>query len=192
MVEVTIGAVDDKERLLQTLVLGFAADPVARWVTPRACDYLKDRTASFDAFGGKAFAHGSAFVANDGEALALWLPPGIEPDGERMFAILAGILPPARLAELGEFFGQVEQYHPNEPYWYLPVLAADPAHQGKGLGTALMRAALERVDADGTAAFLETGTPRNVEFYKRFGFEALGEVSMPGSPTLTPMLRRAR
>ena len=36
MATITIGKPADKARLLHTLVLGFSADPVARWASPDA------------------------------------------------------------------------------------------------------------------------------------------------------------
>lgn len=192
MAKVTLGRAEHKPRLLQTIVLGFAADPIARWATPDPGVYLDGRDEFFDAFGGAAFDHGSAFVADDGAAVALWLPPGVDPDGERMFALVAAQTPEERMEEMGEFFAQQEEFHPNEPHWYLPVIAADPPRQGRGLGAALMEAALARVDRDGLPAYLESSNPRNIPFYERFGFEAVGEIRTATSPVMTPMLRPAR
>src|SRR3990170_7830427 len=98
MAKITIGKPEDKARLLQTLVLGFSADPMARWASPDAALYLDRRVEFFDAFGGAAFDHGTAFVAHDGAAVATWLPPGVAPDGERMSAILAEQTPESRRA----------------------------------------------------------------------------------------------
>ena len=35
-----------------------------------------------DAFGGKAFEHGSAYCVDDFSGAVHWLPPGIGPDSE--------------------------------------------------------------------------------------------------------------
>ena len=88
MATITIGQPADRARLLHTLVLGFSADPVARWASPDASTYMDRRHEFFGAFGGAAFEHGPAFVADDGAAVATWLPPGVEPDGEVMAAIM--------------------------------------------------------------------------------------------------------
>lgn len=192
MAEITIASPQDRARLIHTLVLGFAADPVARWASPTVAEYLNRREEFFDAFGGAAFDHGTAFVANGGEALALWLPPGVEPDGERLFAIAEATTPPARFEEQGGFFAQMDDFHPKEPHWYLPLIAVDPVHQGKGLGTALMQAALARVDEDRLPAYLESSALGNVPFYEHLGFEKMGEIQSGSSPVMTPMLRPAR
>jgi hypothetical protein len=39
---------------------------------------------------------------------------------------------------------------------------------------------------------LESSTPRNVPFYRRFGFESIGEIKTETSPVLTPMVRPGR
>jgi ribosomal protein S18 acetylase RimI-like enzyme len=83
-------------------------------------------------------------------------------------------------------------YHPSEPHWYLPLIGVDPFQQGSGLGSALMRHALARCDSEGKPAFLESSNPKNVPLYERHGFEVLGRIQAGASPTLFPMLRKAR
>lgn len=192
MARITIGKPEDKARLLQTIVLGFSADPMARWASPDPAVYLDRRDEFFDAMGGAAFDHGTAFVADDGAAVATWLPPGVAADGDRMSAIMAEQTPESRMGEMNALFAKMEEFHLNEPHWYLPLIAADPARQGCGLGTALMEAAIARIDADGSPAYLESSNPRNIPLYERFGFERIGEIKTETSPVLTPMLRPAR
>jgi GNAT superfamily N-acetyltransferase len=50
-----------------------------------------------------------------------------------------------------------------------------PAWQGRGYGTALLRPVLERCDADGVPAYLESSTPRGRALYDRNGFEVVEE-----------------
>jgi RimJ/RimL family protein N-acetyltransferase len=51
---------------------------------------------------------------------------------------------------------------------------------------------VERIDAEGLPAYLESSNPRNISLYQRFGFEAIGEIRAGGSPPVVPMLRKAR
>jgi ribosomal protein S18 acetylase RimI-like enzyme len=120
----------------------------------------------------------------------MWLPPGVEPDGERLGALAIANAPPDRVADLGAVMEEMGRFHPHEPHWYLPLIGVDPALQGRGIGAALMRHALARCDADGMPAYLESSNPRNITLYRRHGFEPLGAIQRGGSPTLVPMLRK--
>ena len=53
------------------------------------------------------------------------------------------------------------------PHWYLVLIGVDPARQGRGLGSLLLRAGLARVDQDGVECRLFTDQPRNVPLYQR-------------------------
>ncbi|MEZ5552883.1 MAG: GNAT family N-acetyltransferase [Pseudomonadales bacterium] len=190
--EVRVAMPEEKARLISTLVLGFASDPLARWVVGQAHDYLTAIAEFFELFGGKAFEHDSAYVANDGQAVALWLPPGVEPDGESMAALMTRTTSPDRLDDLFSIFAGMDSYHPHEDCWYLPLIAADPNNLGLGLGSALMKHALARCDAEGLPAYLESSNERNVSLYEKFGFEVMGEIQHGTSPVVRPMYRERR
>jgi hypothetical protein len=74
---------------VSTIVLGFAADPMARWVWPYSSEYLRIMPQFVNAFGGRAFEHGTAYITEEARAAALWLPPGVEPDEAAMGAVTA-------------------------------------------------------------------------------------------------------
>ena len=91
-----------------------------------------------------------------------------------------------------EAFGEVSRHHPREPpHWYLSLLGVDRARQHEGVGTALVQAVLERCDAEGTPAWLETATATNVGFYERLGFVTETEFTVVGV-TFWGMLRTPR
>lgn len=189
---IRIGTERDRQAVIDVITLGFATDPMARWSLPTAALYLAVMPELIDAFGAKAFELGSAYCADDLSGAALWLPPGVEPDNERLAALIARHAPAAVQDDAGRVFEQMAAYHPHEPHWYLPVIAVDPARQGQGLGGALLARALERCDADHLPAYLESSNPRNIALYQRHGFEILGRIQVGSSPTLTPMLRASR
>ena len=68
--------------------------------------------------------------------------------------------------------------------------AADPAHLGKGLGTALLAACLKKCDDDGRPAYLESTNAANLSLYRRFGFEQIGLIEADHAPPQFPMFRR--
>jgi len=192
MAEIRVGAPADEAAAVAVVVLAFVDDPLARWSWPDPAQYLAHFPAFVRAFGGKAFTHGSAFLAERNAGAALWLPPGVDPDGEAMMALLERTTPPALQGDIAALLEQMERYHPSEPHWYLPLIGVDPARQGRGVGAALMRHALAACDREGLAAYLESTNPKNVPLYERHGFELLGTIESVSSPPLFPMLRKAR
>ena len=77
-----------KRRATSVLVLAFAGDPMTRWVWRDPATYLGVFPEFASAFGGRAFDHGSAFIAEDSAGAALWLPPGVEPDEAALGALI--------------------------------------------------------------------------------------------------------
>jgi GNAT superfamily N-acetyltransferase len=185
-------AAADQAAAIETIVLAFAADPVARWVWPRADTYLAAMPRLVRAFGGRGFAHSSAICTGDGAGAALWLPPGIHPDDDALGEVITSTVAENLRDDALSTFEQMAGFHPREPHWYLPLIGVDPARQGDGLGDALMAYALQRCDRDRAPAYLESTNPRNISLYRRHGFEPLGTVQAGSSPTLVPMLRRPR
>jgi ribosomal protein S18 acetylase RimI-like enzyme len=191
-VPIRVATRDDEAAVIDVITLAFAADPMARWATPDPVRYLGGMPAVVRAFGGNGFEHGSVHVAADGGGAAMWLPPGVEPDGETLGALVMENAPAERQADLSAVLERMGATHPHEPHWYLPLIGVDPARQGQGIGAALLRHALARVDADGLPAYLESSNPRNIELYRRHGFEPIGTIQAGASPTIVPMLRPAR
>ncbi len=186
-------AESDAEALFATLTLAFSGDPPTRWLFPRADVYLKHYAAFARAFGGAAFAAGTALMTGDGAAAALWLAPGSTVDSEAMGEVIGAAFA-ARGAAAGDntIGEQLAAFHPKEAHWYLPLIGVDPARQGAGLGSALLRAGLALCDAQRLPAYLESSNRKNIPLYERFGFEVQGCIQPGDFPGLWPMSRAAR
>lgn len=183
---------EDEAAAVATIALAFAADPMARWTWPEPRQFLDAMPTMVSAFAGGAFAHGGAFCTPAYVGAALWLPPGVHPDEQRMSALMDSTAAPSARPDLPALFEQMAAYHPDEPHWYLPLIGVDPACQGKGHGEALMSHATERFDRERLPAYLESSNPRNIPLYRRHGFEVLGTIQSGSSPPVVPMLRRPR
>lgn len=180
------------EAAFATIVLAFVGDPAARWCWPQPDDFLRNMPLAARAFGGKAFALGTAFGIGRLAGAALWLPPGVSSDEEALDRLIQRTAPAATLQDAAGVFEQMASFHPREPHWYLPLIGVDPARQGQRLGDQLMTYALARCDSDQLPAYLESSNPRNLPFYRRHGFEELGKIQVGASPTIVPMLRKPR
>ncbi len=177
--------------VMDALLLAFATDASVRYLFPTATSYLANFRRLAAAMAGRAVTSGTAWTAGGG-ATALWLAPGRSPDAEALGALVFETAPPERLGVLAEFGQLMDQYHPKEPHWYLPLIGVDPSRQGQGLGAALLKEGLRRCDADGLPAYLESSSPRNVPLYERHGFEVTGLIKPGDHPGVIPMYRPAR
>lgn len=192
MASVKAMKVSEQDAAVGTVILAFASDPMTRWSWPGQRQYLTTMPQFVPAFGGKAFAAGSAYCTDDYAGVALWLPPGTEADMDPLVQLVQTTFPPSQLEHAFAIFEEMGKYHPDEPHWYLPLIGVDPVHQGKGHGDALMAHALARIDQDGALAYLESSNPRNISLYRRHGFEPLGTIQAGSSPPVVPMLRKPR
>jgi GNAT superfamily N-acetyltransferase len=140
-----------------------------------------------------ALPHASVWTTTDRDASAIWKPPGrwrvggrelVKQMPQAVSSLRLGL--PRALAVLAT----IEKKHPTEPHWYLAVLGTEPAAQGKGRGSAVIRPVLDRCDADGIPAYLESSKEANIPFYERHGFRVTEEVGFPrGGPSVWLMWR---
>jgi ribosomal protein S18 acetylase RimI-like enzyme len=182
----------ERERAIGTLVLAFSGDPFVRWIYPEASQYLRHFPEALGAFGGVAFGHGGVWRLGDFAAVALWLPPGVEPGSEATVALFQATVDSHKFDDLLSVFGQMEAVHPATPHWYLPWFGVDCALQGQGFGSRLIAPCLEMVDREHLPAYLDSTNPRNVSFYERQGFEVTGRWQAGSSPPIISMLRQPR
>jgi ribosomal protein S18 acetylase RimI-like enzyme len=191
-VDVHAASLTERQAVVGVITLAFANDPMARWAFPDPKTYLAAMPEVADAFGGAAFEHRTAHLIGAGRGAALWLPPGVHPDFDRLEELTEQHAAKDRLDDMMRVFEEMDGFHPSEPCWYLAMIGVDPAHQGQGYGSMLLRYALERCDREGIPAYLESSNSRNISLYERHGFEIIGAIQEGTSPTLVPMLRRPR
>jgi GNAT superfamily N-acetyltransferase len=187
----------DLAGVADALADAFWDDPVMSWIL-REEGSRSRRLARL--FGVQLRGHylplGTVWTTTDHAGGALWAPPGhaILPAG----AILRHL--PEMLRALGRHavravrtLDHVERQHPKEPHWYLGVLGTRTAAQGRGIGSGLLLPVLDRCDAEGIPAYLESSKHSNIAFYRRHGFEVTGEIALPfGGPSVWPMWRDPR
>ncbi len=195
MPDVRPATLDDVDLLARIAAAGFYDDPVLSWVfrddgrrrdqleflmQGLARDMLPDR--------------GSVYLADSASA-AFWRDPSFEhgrttadrvgePEGESPVPFA-----PDELERLGILGQLMMANHPHEPHWYLNVVSTFPERQGRGLGAAVLQPVLERCDADGVRAYLESSNPRNLSLYRRQGFVDAGVLNLPDGPGLIQMWR---
>lgn len=189
----------DRPRLAATMARAFEQDPVMAWFFPNPATRRSRLERFFHhlVLGGPFGQTDEVYATDDGDAVAVWTPPGrwrIGPLAQlrmlpRIVSIVTPRWAPSRLAG----FNGMERQHPESPeHWYLSTLATDPDRQGHGLGSALLHDRLARLDADGVPAYLESTRAENLPLYERHGFEVTGTFDLPKGPRLWLMWRDPR
>lgn len=179
----------DRQRGVACLTLAFSADPVMRWLYPDPHRYATYWPSVAEAYGGRAFDHGTAWGFEGSRAVVLWLQHGVEPDGEGVLKILGGSVDGQKFQDISGVFARVDELHPTFEHWYLPLIGVDPVAQGQGLGSALLRHGLAACDRAGLPAYLHATSPRNRNLYARHGFNVLKVIEAGSAPPHWAMLR---
>jgi hypothetical protein len=110
-----ISVVTDDSRAISSVVLGFSADPVIRWLYPEPQEFLTNFPALTQLFGGGAFEHNSAYHIQNHVGAALWLPPDVHPDEEGLTKLFQESFDGTQLEEIFSLFEQMDDFHPDEP-----------------------------------------------------------------------------
>jgi len=194
MTEVKDGSPADIDSIADALVSAFHDDPVMLHIFNKDKGRDKKTRALFVSESKRAMSRGALHTTAGAPAqgAAIWMAPdkwktgGLELLGQIPLMFALGLTNGPRAVGV---LSKMEKVHPKEPHWYLAVLGTATAHQGKGVGSALMQPVLEKCDADGIPAYLESSKESNIPFYKRHGFEVTGEVTIKNGPTLWPMWR---
>jgi len=187
----------DVVEVVQTLTDAFAVDPHLDWFMR---DDARRDQVRLDFFrllvSALAVTQGRIDRPVGGGAAAVWMP--FEALGPiplatelRIVPMLLGTTGLKRFGRLMALRADMDRHHPmDRPHAYLQFLGVSPAAQGRGIGSALLRAAGARLDAANMPAYLETGTTRNVALYERHGFKVLStHTARADAPTMWSMWR---
>jgi ribosomal protein S18 acetylase RimI-like enzyme len=190
----------DLDAVTEDIAAAFADYPMSRWVLPEGGRHA---AACFKLFSilvrQIGYPLGEVYRPSMGGAAAVWIPS--EKLGSssfiremRMRLEMLAATGLSRFSRLAALNRAMERHHPkNMPHSYLFLLGVHPRLQGMGIGSRLLKAGLERVDAQARAAFLETSDETAIPLYKRFGFEITDVYDVrPGSPPSWAMWRPAR
>ncbi|MQS34988.1 GNAT family N-acetyltransferase [Streptomyces katsurahamanus] len=184
----------DRETVAELLDRAFRDDPVSAWVLSGGQRRHEAHRPLMEAFLDIVLAAGRVDLMADGSAAALWLsvPDGGPRDDDGSVGRLVTAVDPGneRIGILGRLTGEA---HPKRAHEYLWFIAVDPARQGEGLGTELLRTALAHGDREGVPAYLEASSSRSRDLYRRLGFTVVEPlITLPDGPVIWPMWREPR
>ena len=173
------------------MAAAFVDDPAWSWLMPFADRQQRQRLFFETELRYLVPDRREVWTTEDGSAAALWAAPGrwsvpmgtVLREAPPMLRVFGRRLPLAL-----RYLMRVERLHPTKPpHWYLEIIGTEPAQQGRGLGSALMRPVLALCDRDWLGAYLEASSERSRALYERHGFRVVERFNMPGGG---PEIRR--
>ncbi len=193
---VRVAGAADVDAVVATITTAFFHDPLWGPAFPDATRRHAQASAFWRFLVTASLRHGWTLVTPDVEAAAVWIPPGAVEltAGEEaaLETLLEDTVGRPVADDIHKLFEIFEAAHPHEPHFYLSLLGTHDAHRGKGLGMALLRESLARIDEAGYPAYLESSNPANDARYASVGFVPHARITAPTGHTMTTMWRPAR
>jgi GNAT superfamily N-acetyltransferase len=181
----------ERARVAATVAAAFAEDP--GWAFIFGEEYERLVTHFVGVLFDVRIATHNVWVTNDLAAVAMWDSPGKSEaapgHAENAWTRYRTIAGEDAFERLVTYNKAVVAASPEDPHWYLGVLATHPQRQRQGLATAVLAPILDEADRLGLACCLETSTVDNRRFYERRGFTQATDILLPGGPP-TWWLRR--
>ena len=170
---------EDIDGIADLIGHAFVHMPIIRFLVPdesRRLQVSRDwyRLYIAHAIGGA----GQVVTTEDSSAAAVWFDrtsEASEPeDYQKRLADIAG----EDLPRFEELDREMETHHPSEPHWHLLFLAVRPDRWSQGLGSALMEHTHTRLDAEGTAGYLEATSKQNRRLYQRHRYQDMNPATL--------------
>jgi GNAT superfamily N-acetyltransferase len=176
----------------------FAPLEVAEWLVPDPDERVDVLAAQSAIPVEETFVQGDVLLGSHGSAgsagihaVAVWCqeltgPHSLPEDYDARLEKACGVHLD-RFRRLDDAFAE---HHPaSYPHHCLTYLATLPEHQGRGLGSALLRHTHRQLDIAGVPAFLIASNARTRDLYTRHGYERFGRLDLPGDLRMWPMWR---
>jgi ribosomal protein S18 acetylase RimI-like enzyme len=189
---------DQQRAAALTLAEAFTTDPLLEILAPDPARRGKLGRGMMGVLVAYGMRYGHVWANDDASAVAIWLHPESGP--MKMPRMLrAGmwrapfILGLDGMGRMSKAMSATEEFHKRVegPHWYLMTVGTRTARQGQGFGSTLVELGTSRADQAGVPCYLETGTDSNIAFYRKRGFEVIGQADLYGY-TLTGMVRPPR
>jgi GNAT superfamily N-acetyltransferase len=142
---------------------------------------ITDEFADNEEHGRRALARYFDYSMSEGAQmgrLVVWPDPSVGATGGDAYRRIIDFMRPRALAAVAE------------SAWYLSIVGVAPSAQGRGIGTRLIEPTLAEADDAGVECYLETFDRRNLNFYQRLGFSAVGSHAEPVTGATYTILRR--
>jgi GNAT superfamily N-acetyltransferase len=191
----------EEPAVIASLGRAFYDDPLFGYFVPNLLHQTKGLLGFMSGAVKDAVPFGEVWVAHTTgkvAAAAVWLPPNAYPRSTKrevmtnVRAVPAFARARGRILDSMKLLAAVDKAHKDVggPHYYLAVLGSDPSFQRVGAGSAVLAPVLERCDAEGLPAYLETQKEDNLAYYARHRFELVRKLDNPPCPPVWTLLRQ--
>lgn len=189
--KITTASCSDIDEAVGCLATAFAQDPITGFLLQTRQGYRERVTQFFSLLMRARIELGMpVFVARGAQGIGgatmgystarpAW-SAGLSEEWTRFEKAIPGMAD-----RMAIYDGVADQFKPSAPHYYLGVIGTDPASQGSGIGTQLLKSFCDVSASDplSSGVYLETAQASNLRFYERAGFEETGRGSL-GDATL--------
>ncbi|PCG83548.1 GNAT family N-acetyltransferase [Streptomyces sp. WZ.A104] len=183
---------DETRTVAEALAAGFFDDPVIGWAWTEPERRRRILPDFFELWVAGCMRYHEVYTTDDLAGAALWMPPHVQQafdDNAEAFASDVERVAQEFAPAVMELLTLLDDNHPRESHYYLPIMAARPEHQGHGIGSALLTTLLEQCDREALPAYLEATSALNQSLYARHGFHTVRELPLPDGSALRAMWR---
>jgi len=193
MIIVSQSNLSDAPTVTNVIAEAFSTDPTWTWAFPN----LSARKTFWALQVKNALRYPYVLTTKKFEAVSVWIPPNgteLSPEDEEKLPEILRELVGDRASEVIELLKKFDEAHPRgEPHYFLSLLATQHKYRGFGIGMALLKEGLARIDAEKMPAYLESSNPINNQRYESVGFVPVTSFQAPGNgPTITGMWRKSQ
>jgi len=183
---------DDYKVAGKIIGASFAGDPVNDFLLgPQSAITAYNTHIAKILYLKKGFGH----ISENNSGCTLWLPPGVSAQLSlsQMLPVVPALVRHSGLKRLIRALpaeDEIAHHRPSEPFYYLYAIGNTPENIGKGIGGKLLKAGLDIADKNAMPVYLECSKKENILFYRKYGFEVIGECTpVKGCPPEWLMLR---
>lgn len=172
-------ASSDRERVIEILTASFDTNPAVNDTVPQGAGRGRKMRALMEYLVDTACSKRGAYITGDGLGAILMYDPVTHPnrisDTFRQLRLVNRCIGWSRLKYVSAKDNKMRAQRPAEPHFYLSMIGTLPDAQGKGIGSEMIALIQQLAQKEAKSIYLETSVPKNVDIYKRKGFEVFAD-----------------
>lgn len=172
---------EHKELIVSILSKAFDANPSVNYVVKQGSHRQHRIRKLMEYSFNMCLAFGEVWITDDDRGCSLVLLPDKKQTSlKTIYWDIKLAITAIGLSRVGLVLkreSKIKAFHPRSPFCYLWFIGVDPNHQGKGIGSELLKSLIERFDQADRPIYVETSVETNLPWYKGARFEVYGELS---------------